>query len=299
MSDKWNWKRFMYRTKVFLYIVIGTGIFAVSVQGVYDPCGMVVGGFSGIAIIVKELTGGLLKGGIPLGLTTLVLNVPLFLVALPLKGRRFIIKTLLATVLLSVWLVVLPPMDLVGGDFVLASIFGGLLCGVGIGMVLATGAATGGTDMLASVLQRFVPAYSIAQIMFVLDAIIIVGGALLFGLPSALYATASVYVTSKISDALVVGARYAKSVYIITSAPEAVAQAVFREVERGVTGLCGRGMYTGREKLVLFSVVAKKEIVRLKECIYRTDPDAFVIVTEAQEVNGEGFYHHITQNQIG
>ena len=298
MSDKRNWKVFLYRVKVFLYIVIGTGIFAVSVQGVYDPCGMVVGGFSGIAIMVKELTGGLFKGGIPLGLTTFVLNVPLFIVALPLKGRRFIIKTLLATVLLSVWLGVLPPMNLVGGDFVLGTLFGGLLCGVGIGMVLATGATTGGTDMLASVLQRFIPIYSIAQIMFMLDAIIIIAGALLFGLPSALYAATSVYVTSKISDAFVVGARYAKSVYIITSEPEAVAQAVFREVERGVTGLSGKGMYTGREKLVLFCVVAKKEIVRLKECIYRTDPDAFVIVTEAQEVNGEGF-HHITQNQIG
>ena len=181
----------------------------------------------------------------------------------------------------------------------LAAVFGGVLCGLGIGLVLSSGATTGGTDMLASVLQRCFPVYSVAQIMFVLDGFIILAGAFLFGIPSALYAVTSVYVTSRLSDAIVVGARYAKSVYIISSKPEAVAQAVFDEVNRGVTGLTGRGMYTGADKLVLFCVVSKKEIVRLKECVYKVDNNAFVIVSEAQEVHGEGFYHQVEQKNIG
>lgn len=285
--------------KTIISVIIGTAVFAISVKWVYDPCGMVVGGFSGIAIIVRELSARLFGTPVPLGLTTFVLNVPLFLVALPMKGRSFIVKTGAATALLSFWLMVLPEVDAAGRDLVLAAVFGGVLCGLGIGLVLSSGATTGGTDMLASVLQRCFPVYSVAQIMFVLDGFIILAGAFLFGIPSALYAVTSVYVTSRLSDAIVVGARYAKSVYIISSKPEAVAQAVFDEVNRGVTGLTGRGMYTGADKLVLFCVVSRKEIVRLKECVYKVDNNAFVIVSEAQEVHGEGFYHQIEQKNIG
>lgn len=290
---------FRYTGKRIVSIVAGTCLFAMAVQWVYDPCGMVVGGFSGIAIMVKELTGSVMEGGIPLGLTTLVLNIPLFLAALPVKGVSFLIRTVAATLLVSFWLTVLPVFPLLGEDLVLAALFGGVLSGTGIGLVISAKATTGGTDMLASLLQQLFPTYSIGQLMFVLDGIIILAGAMLFGIKLALYAVISVYVASKLSDALVVGTHYAKSVYIITEHPRRVAQAVFERVDRGVTGLSGRGMYTDAEKLVLFCVVAKKEIVRLKECVYQEDPDAFVIVSEAQEVHGEGFHHQIVQKKIG
>lgn len=283
--------------KIFT-IIIGTGLLAFSVKCIYDPCGMVVGGFSGIAIIVKHLTADWFNGGIPLGITTLALNIPVFCIAYPVRGKDFVKRTLGATILLSLWLEILPVVEVADQDFVLAALFGGITGGAGIGLVLTTGTTTGGTDLLGSIIQTKTPVYSVAQIMAVLDGIIIVAGAFLFGFPSALYALVSVYVTAKISDGLVVGLGYARSVYIITEKAKEVADEVFLKVERGVTGIYGQGMYTGREKTILFCVVTKKEIIRLKDCVYAVDPEAFVIVSEAKEVHGEGF-RHIEQNKIG
>ncbi len=286
------------RWKRILKIIIGTGLLAFSVKCIFDPCGMVVGGFSGVAIIVKELTSDWIEGGIPLGITTLALNIPVFCVAFPVRGKEFVGRTLLATVLLSMWLELLPFVRVAEQDFVLAAVFGGLTGGAGIGLVLSTGTTTGGTDMLGSILQLKLTGFTVAQIMGVLDGIIIIAGAFLFGFPSALYALVAVYVTAKTTDMLVVGLGYARSVYIITDKPEAVAERVFEQVDRGITSIYAKGMYTGNEKTILFCVVTKKEIVRLKECIYIIDPEAFVIVTEAKEVHGEGFRHN-EQNKIG
>lgn len=279
------------KLEVLIKIIIGTGLLAFSIQCIYDPCSMVVGGFSGIAIIVKELSSRWVTGGIPLGLTTFLLNIPVFLAAYPVKGKAFVGKTLLATVLVSVWLTILPETSGGQKDMVLAVIFGGITAGAGIGIVLSCGSTTGGTDMLASLLQRLVPTYTVVQIMAALDGLIIVAGAFLFGLETALYAVAAVYVSAKISDGIVAGLHYARSVYIVTEMPGQVSEAVFHRLDRGVTGIYAQGMYTGDEKKLLFCVVAKKEIVRLKECIFQVDPKAFVIVTEAQEVHGEGFRH--------
>lgn len=281
-----------------LTIILGTGLLAFSVKCIYDPCGMVVGGFSGVAIIVKHLSGGLMEGGIPLGITTFALNVPVFCAAYPIRGKEFVKRTLLATIFLSIWLEILPLVQVTEQDFVLAAIFGGITGGAGIGLVLSTGTTTGGTDMLGSLLQIKFPEYSVAQIMAVLDGIIIVAGAFLFGFPSALYALTAVYVTTKISDTFVIGFGYARSVYIVTSKPEAVAGKVFKEIDRGVTGIYAKGMYTGQDKTLLFCVVTKKEIIRLKECIHAVDTEAFVIVSEVKEVHGEGFRHN-EQNSFG
>lgn len=285
------------RLEEVIKILIGTGLLAFSIQCIYDPCSMVVGGFSGIAIIVKDISSTWVSGGIPLGITTFLLNVPVFLVAYPMKGKGFVGKTLLATILVSLWLSILPETAVVGQDMTLAVIFGGITAGAGIGLVLTCGSTTGGTDMLGSLLQRFFPGYTVVQIMAVLDGIIIGAGAFLFGLESALYAIAAVYVATKISDGIVVGLHYARSVFIVTEMPQKVSEAIFQQLERGVTGIYAQGMYTGNEKNLLFCVVAKKEIVKLKACIFQADPGAFVIVTEAKEVHGEGF-RHIEANEM-
>ena len=290
--------RIHHSIRTILLIITGTGLLAFAVKCVYDPSGLVVGGFSGIAILVKEVSSYWMKEGIPLGLTTFLLNLPVFAAAWPMKGKEFVTRTFLATILLSSWLLVIPDIHVAETDLVLAAVFGGVSAGAGIGLVLSTGTTTGGTDMLGSLLQRMFPSYTIAQIMAVLDAIIIIAGGFLFGFSSALYAVVSVYVTTKISDALVVGTRYARSAYIITKKPEDVAKEIFRRLERGVTGIYAQGMYTGQDRKILFCVVSKKQIVRLKSCVYEQDPDAFVIVTEAKEVLGEGFRHN-EQRRIG
>lgn len=290
-------EKIVRKIKIWIMIVIGTGLLACSVKCIYDPSKMVTGGFSGLAIIIKALTSRFFSKGIPLGVTTFLMNVPVFLIAYPLKGWRFVRRTLAATILVSLWLLVLPEVVFMTRDYVLTSVFGGVIGGIGIGLVLATGSATGGTDMIATLLYLKFPSYSIAQIMAVLDGIVILAGAFLFGFPVALYAVTSVYITSKISDGIVGGLHYAKCVYIITNESESMAKEIMNKLHRGVTAIYSVGMYTQQEKKILFCVVSKKEIVQLKNLVSKLDDKAFVIVSDVKEVLGEGFVSDIEKDK--
>ena len=166
----------------YLMIVAGSFIMGFAIKNMYDPMNLVTGGVSGAAIIVKSLTG------IPLWATNTVLNIPLFLAAWRLKGWNFIRRTLVATVSLSVSLYVIPEMPLVEGDLFLSAVFGGIVSGVGTGLVFLYQATTGGTDMLAALMQLKLRHYSIAQIMQFLDGAVVVAGASLFGIRHAFYA---------------------------------------------------------------------------------------------------------------
>lgn len=275
--------------KEYLLIAAGTALIAFAVASIYDPSGFVTGGFSGLAIIVKQLTEELVPGGIPLAVTNLVLNIPVFLIAIRLKGWNYIVKTLLATVMLSVWLRVLPVVPLAAGDLLLTALYGGVVMGVGIGLVFLSQATTGGTDLIAAIIQHFWRHYSIADIMQVIDAMIVLAGAYLFGIQMALYAVISIYLVSKVSDGIIEGLKFSKAAFIITRKPDELSRILMDELSRGVTGLSAKGMYSGEEKNMLFCVVSRKEIVRLKELTLALDPDAFVIVTDVREVLGEGF----------
>lgn len=270
-------------------ITIGTALIAFSVASIYDPSGFVTGGFSGLAIIVKQLTAELVPGGVPLAVTNLILNIPVFLIAIRLKGWNYIVKTLFGTVMLSFWLGVLPVIPIAEGDFLLTALYGGIVMGAGIGLVFLSQATTGGTDLIAAIIQHFWRHYSIADIMQVIDAVIVLAGAYLFGIQMVLYAVISIYLVSKISDGIIEGLKFSKAAFIITSKPDEVSQILMDDLSRGVTGLSAKGMYSGQKKNMLFCVVSRKEIVRLKELTLSLDPDAFVIVTDVREVLGEGF----------
>lgn len=271
-----------------ILMVVGTGLMALAIQCIYDPVGLVTGGFTGVAIIAKYVT----KGAVPLWLTNLVLNVPLFLLAALIKGKKFVARTAMATVLLSAWLYVIPLWDLAEGDYVLSAIFGGVICGVGMGMVLLARATTGGTDMLAALIQHKLRHYTIMQIICVIDGIIVAVGIYSFGVKAALYAIVAIYVTSKVSDTLMEGMKYSKAVFIVSDRYKEISDAIMTQMDRGVTGLDAVGMYSGDEKCMLYCVVSKKEIVVLKEIILKIDNNAFVIVTDAREVVGEGFLEY-------
>mgnify|MGYP001087756364 FL=1 len=271
-----------------ILMVVGTGLMALAIQCIYDPVGLVTGGFTGVAIISKYVT----KGAVPLWLTNLVLNVPLFLLAALIKGKKFVARTAVATVLLSAWLYVIPLWNLAEGDYVLSAIFGGVICGVGMGMVLLARATTGGTDMLAALIQHKLRHYTIMQIICVIDGIIVAVGIYSFGVKAALYAIVAIYVTSKVSDTLMEGMKYSKAVFIVSDRYKEISDAIMTQMDRGVTGLDAVGMYSGDEKCMLYCVVSKKEIVVLKEIILKIDNNAFVIVTDAREVVGEGFLEY-------
>lgn len=276
----------------YICILIGTGLIALSVQCIYDPINMVTGGFSGLSIIIKSLSSKIIEGGIPLWLSNIMLNTPVFIIAYFVKGKKFIGRTLVGTVLLSAWLYILPSIDLTQGDFTLSAIFGGVIDGVGMGMVLMSKATTGGTDMVASLIQHKLRHYSVVQIMQVLDGMIVLAGLYLFGVKAALYALVAIFTISKVSDMLMEGFKFSKAAVIITDHYKEVADAILVDLDRGVTGLSAKGMYSGEDKCMLYCVVSKKEIVAVKDLVRKIDPDAFVIVSDVNEVLGEGFLEY-------
>jgi uncharacterized membrane-anchored protein YitT (DUF2179 family) len=273
----------------YLLIFVGAGLMAIAINSVFDPAGLVTGGFSGLAIIVKEWTVGIVRGGIPLWITNLVLNIPLFLAGWKLQGFSFVRKAVVGNLFLTFWLAVLPTWNLAGEDYLLAAVYGGLIQGAGIGLVFLGQGTTGGTDMLAALLQKKMKHYSIAQIMQVLDGLIVVVGMYVFGVQKALYAIIAVYLVTKVSDGIIEGLKFSKEVFIITDKPEQVSEMIMNELDRGATGVYAKGLYSGQEKMMIFCVVNKKEIVKLKERVDDIDPEAFMIVSDAREVHGEGF----------
>ena len=272
----------------YILIIVGTGLMGTAITSCFDAAGMVTGGFSGIAILVKSWTNGLYGDGIPLWFTNLALNVPLFILATKIKGFDFVKKALLGDLSLTIWLAILPEWKL-SVDLLLVALYGGLLQGIGIGFVFLGGGTTGGTDLLAAIIQKYLKQYSIAQVMQFVDGAVVIVGMYVFGVERALYAIIAVFLVTKVSDGIIEGLKFSKSVYIVTDKPDEVARMVIEDMDRGITGISAKGMYSGEDKLMLFCVVGKKELVQLKEKIDEIDEKAFVIVGDAREVHGEGF----------
>ncbi len=270
----------------YVLIILGAFVMGFAIKNLYDPISLVTGGVTGIAIVMKSVTG------IPLWLTNTLCNIPLFLAAWKIKGWGFIKRTLTATAALSISLLVMPEMAFLTDDLFLTSLFGGIVCGAGTGLIFLFQATTGGTDMLAALIQRKLRHYSIAQIMQVLDGMVVLLGAMVFGIRYALYALIAIYATAKVSDGILEGLKFSKQAYIISDRYQEIARAIMTRMDRGVTALDGVGMYSGQDKKVLFCVVSKKEIVTIREIAAEFDKKAFLIVTDVREVFGEGFIEY-------
>ena len=296
-------KSFFYKRTViwdYVLIIVGTGLVGFSIQCIFDPAGLVLGGFSGIAIIVKAVTESLIPGGIPLWVTNIMLNIPVFLLALKIKGWRFIGRTLFGTVMLSVWLYLIPAVNMIidnmgQNDYILAAVFGGLFAGAGAGMVLLAKATTGGTDMVAALIHHKLKHHSIAKIIQILDGFVVLCGLYVFGMHATLYAVIAIFVTAKTTDILMEGFKFSKAVFIVSDQYQVVADRIMEEMERGVTGLKATGMYSRSDKCMLYCVVSPKEVVQVKEIVAVADPHAFVTVSDAREVLGEGFLEYNNQ----
>ena len=276
----------------YLIILVGSILMALGVNLVYEPMGLVTGGVSGLAIVVKDLTKGIVDGGVPLWLFNVACNVPLFLLSIRLRGFRFLISSLFGMLAFSLALMVIPIVDLHLNDYLLASILGGAISGVGIGLVFSVQASTGGTDLLATLLHFRNRHITVPQILILIDGLIILIGAFVFGLGNALYAIIAVFVTTKISDSILEGLKFAIMAYIISDDYAEIAQAIMHQMDRGVTGVNATGMFSNKDKKMLFCVVSKKEIVKIVEISQRIDPKSFVIVSDVREVMGEGFIEY-------
>lgn len=290
MSRKRN--KTIYMIKKYITVVVGAILMAVAVNLVYEPIGLVTGGVSGLAIVIKRLTEDMIKGGLPIWLFTVLCNIPLFIAALKINGHKFILTAALGTVTYIISLYIIPVYDFRFDDILLASVFGGAISGAGMGMVFSAAASTGGTDMLATLIHKYKRHLSVPQILIVIDAAIIIAGALTFGIGKALYAIIAVFINAKVSDGILEGLKFAKMAYIISDEYERIASAILTTLDRGVTGLNATGMYSNKERKMLFCVVSKKEIVQITEISKKIDPNSFVIVSDVREVMGEGFIEY-------
>ncbi|MDO4765207.1 MAG: YitT family protein [Eubacteriales bacterium] len=281
----------------YLLIIIGTTLLATGINVYYEGLGIVTGGVTGLSIIIKYYTEGIWPGGIPLSISNLCINIPLFIIAFAIRGKEFGGKSLFATVYLSIALEYTKFLPQLNHDFFLAAVFGAIFSGIGIGMVFMAEASTGGTDLAGSVLHHFFPSLSMAKWMQSIDIVIILIGLFAFGPEKAMYAIISVYISVQIIDTLLEGLNFSKAAMIISDKNEEISQEIMKQLDRGVTGLKGVGKYTGLDKEVLLCVMSKREILTVKKIVKQVDVNAFMIVTDAREVFGEGFIEHPEMNK--
>ncbi len=280
-----------FMAKVFDYLLIffGTLFMSIALNVFFEPNNIVIGGATGVAVIIKYLTKGIFDGGISLGVSNLAVNIPLFLIAFKMFGVKFVGKTLIATLMLSFNLELTSFLPSFYGDFIIISIFGGVLTGLGLSLIFRARATTGGSDLAASLIHHKLRHYTIAVLMLVIDIIIIICGYFVFGFSATMYAVISVYITSKIIDAILEGISFAKATCIISNKSQEICDMIFKELDRGVTSLYGKGMFSGENKNILLCVVSQKEVFKLKEIAKKVDDSAFIMVADVREVLGDGF----------
>ncbi len=275
-----------------LWILLGTASLGAGVAWYADPFGLVIGGITGSSILISAVFSSVFGFGLSLGLLNFLLNIPIFIISWIQNGFRFIKKSLIGMLLLSLWLwvfeVVQNPFS-VGDDIFMGSLLCGVLSGIGLALVLRTGATTGGTDMLAACIHKAFPHISFSLVIFVVDAIIIFLGIFIFGTIVTAYAVLSVFVTAKLIDAVSSGMRFGRAVFILSEKTDEISKQIFEQLGRGNTAIPVRGMYSGKERTMLYVVVRPKEVPRLNHLILQEDKHAFITVCNAQEVLGEGF----------
>jgi len=265
--------------------IIGCTLYAVAINFFNVPNRISQGGFSGLAIVINYLTD------LPVGAINLALNVPILLIAFKFIGKKFVLKTLWVTVLLSVIidLVALIPYEYTS-DTLLASIFSGALLGAGVALVAARGSTTGGTDVLSKLLRLVFPHISYGKLVMFSDMVVIAISAIVFrSIESALYAAVVIFVSSKVIDYILYGMAKSKMLMVVTDRADEISQELVNNSPRGVSIIPAKGAFTGQEKNMLICVLRSNEVAPAIKLIKSIDPNTFTIITEANEIIGKGF----------
>lgn len=215
-------------------------------------------------------------------------NIPLFITGVVILGKNFGLKSLVGTLTLPFFVIITESWEAWTYNTLLGAIFGGIVVGMGIGLVFKGGASTGGTDLLAQIITKYT-GITLGTSVLLIDGIIAVSAALVFDIEKGLYAIIGLYVTTKTIDIVQLGFSQSKMVYIITNKQDEMRDEIFREIDRGVTKIPAFGGYTGDERPVLLVIVYQTEFTKLKQIVKTVDPNAFVVVSDAYEVLGEGF----------
>lgn len=280
-------KRFWPQFLDYVLIFLGTVIQAVALRLFLIPANLASGGVSGISQLINHYTNW------PIGLMIFIGNIPLFLLGWRfLGGRRFALRTALAVIVYSFVTDLIPrlrifPAEGITDDIFLNSLYGAVIAGVGYGLVYRARATSGGSDILARILNHY-RGIPMTQSYLTVDSAVILAAGFVFGWKQALYAIITLYVSGIVSETTLEGAGTVRTALIITSKPDIVAQRVLDELERGVTVLQGTGAYTGEDRPVLYCVITRSEVSQLKTIVREVDGQAFIVIGQAHEALGEG-----------
>lgn len=272
--------------KTVVLVVLGALIYSVGTQYFVVPAQIAPGGAVGIALMINHLTA------LPIGTLTLLINLPLLVLAWFYLSHRFTIRTAAATVLVTVILdfLVTPLCPQYAGDRLLSSVYGGIVVGVGMAFIFLAGFTTGGTDIAGYLLQKKFPHYSIGHALMMIEGVILVMSIVVFqDVDAGLFGLISVYVQTKVIDMILYGSDAGSQAVIVTKHPQEIADRVIADLERTATILPAKGAHSGEAVNVVLCTVRKSEFVRLKRIIGQCDPSAFVMVNETSEVLGLGF----------
>ena len=274
----------------FILITVGLALTAWALDAFLIPHRIAAGGVSGLATVIYHWLTDASGVTLPVGVQMLLMNGVLLLFAVRSRGIRYALKTIYGIVMLSVFIDVFATFTtpLAGDDLLLAALYGGALSGVGMGLVFKAGGNTGGTDIIAQLLTRRMP-FGVGQIMFVVDAAVIILAAFAFGPELALYGAVAVFVATTTIDVMLEGISVEKAVWIISDRWESIGEAINNDLGRGATRIGATGVWTGEERGMLFVVLSRNELDGLKQVVNTLDPRALVIISDVHEAIGEGF----------
>lgn len=274
-------KKYSYEV---LLLITGCFIMACGTSFFLLPNRLSSGGFAGIATITYYLWK------IPLGTAMFVMNVPLLILSFFRVGKPFLIKSLLGTVLLTVFIDILDQFSPFTGDLILACIYGGICMGIGTAIVLKASASTGGTDLLSYIVKSYRPHIHASSIIVAVDTAIIALNVIFFkDIEVGLYSAIAIYLMGKMIDIVFEGIYFTKMMFIISNEYQKIAEKIGKEVDRGSTGIYAKGMYTNEEKMMLLCVGSRNEIAKMKQIALEIDNKAFIITANAREAWGKGF----------
>lgn len=263
-------------------ILLGAIIAGAAYPLFMTPNHIAPGGITGIATILNHLMGW------RVGAVSLILNIPLFLISFRAMGRIFAFRSIIATLLFTLFIDILPLQPMTH-DPLLGALYGGVMLGVGLGLIMRGGATTGGSDMIARMVHKRFQFISTGSFLFAIDCAVVISAGFLIGTSEALYALINIFLSAKVMDTVIVGFSSNKACFVMSARWQEITDRVMRDMDRGVTLLTARGAYTGTERPTLLCVISRSEIMTFKRILREEDENAFVIIVEAHEAIGDGF----------
>lgn len=281
INNKIKLKKYIYD---FILLIIGCAIMAISTSFFLLPNQLSSGGFTGIATITYYL----LKW--PVGTVVFVLNVPLFILSYFRIGKEFLIKGILGTIFLSIFIDIFDKFKPLTQDRILGCVYGGIIMGIGMSLVLKGSSSTGGTDLLSYIIKSYKPYYRTSNLIVIIDIVIVsLNVFFLRDIEIGLYSAITIYLMGKMLDIIFEGVYFTKMIFIVSDKYKEIAKEIEENVRRGITGLQAIGMYTNEEKMMLWCISSRNETIRIKQICKRIDRNSFIVISNAREAYGIGF----------